>query len=154
MLVFVSLFIVFRVNIVVQICVRKNSVSNLVPMRHIVNFLGYKYAYKLRLKLNVPVKRITAIIINYDNNNTYNQCRNQHTFSGQKAREIFRCSLLDCFTCSDGVYLCLHLFLERETQVSPTLSVCCFQLRTVIQFLTWDSCYSIVSFICNTVGKD
>lgn len=59
-------------------------------MRHIVNFLGYKYAYKLRLKLNVPVKRITAININYDNNNTYNQCRNQHTFSGQEAREIFQ----------------------------------------------------------------
>lgn len=43
---------------------------------------------------------------------------------------------------------------NRETQISPVLSVCCSLLKIAMYFLNWDSCYRIVSFICNTLDKD
>lgn len=56
-----------------------------------------------------------------------------------------------------GLSLCLHLLpspCNRETEISPILSVCCSLLKITMYFLNWDSCYRIVSFICNTLDKD
>lgn len=131
---------------------RENSASSLDNWgMDVMTFLSYEYPCKLRLIVDVLLKPPpTPKPLNGD---CVTSTHSQHRMPWGNG-----CWCPDFYTSSDGIHICISIFLPLpatgKLKFLWFLSVCFSLLKIAMYFLNWDSCYRIVSFVCNTLDKD